>query len=63
MSRDAWLSARRELLAKEKEWDLKQDVLSAECRKLLMVTIEKEYVFGVREVRLRLPSRGSKRVA
>jgi hypothetical protein len=45
VSRDAWLSARRELLAKEKEWSLKQDALRAERRKLSMVTIEKEYVF------------------
>ena len=29
VSRDAWLSARRELLAKEKEWSLKRDALGA----------------------------------
>ncbi len=45
VSRAEWLVARKELLAKEKEFTRQRDTLSAERRKLPMVKIEKEYVF------------------
>ena len=40
-----WLSARKQLLTKEKEFTRQRDALSAERRKLPMVKIDKEYVF------------------
>lgn len=46
VSRAEWLSARKKLLAKEKEATRQRDALSAERRKLPMVKIEKEYVFN-----------------
>jgi predicted dithiol-disulfide oxidoreductase (DUF899 family) len=46
VSREAWLRARKKLLAKEKEWNRQRDALSAERRKLPMVRIEKEYTFA-----------------
>jgi predicted dithiol-disulfide oxidoreductase (DUF899 family) len=45
VSRDEWLAARKELLAREKELTRARDVLNAERRRLPMVRIEKEYVF------------------
>lgn len=45
VSRAEWLTARKELLAKEKETTRRMDALSAERRRLPMVKIEKEYVF------------------
>jgi predicted dithiol-disulfide oxidoreductase (DUF899 family) len=45
VSREEWLSARKELLAREKEFTRQRDALSAERRKLPMVKIEKKYVF------------------
>lgn len=45
VSREEWLHARKELLAKEKEFTRRRDTLSAERRKLPMVKIEKEYFF------------------
>ncbi|KAI9774995.1 MAG: hypothetical protein M1840_000211 [Geoglossum simile] len=45
VSRDEWLTARKELLAKEKEVTRARDALSAERRKLPMVEINKCYVF------------------
>ena len=45
VSREAWLAARKELLAKEKELTRARDALSAERRRLPMVRIEKDYVF------------------
>src|SRR6476646_4316454 len=45
VSRDAWLVARKELLAKEKEFTRQRDALNAERRKLPRVKIDKEYVF------------------
>ncbi|KAI9768644.1 MAG: hypothetical protein M1839_004004 [Geoglossum umbratile] len=45
VSRDEWLTARKELLAKEKEVTRARDALSAERRKLPMVEINKTYVF------------------
>jgi predicted dithiol-disulfide oxidoreductase (DUF899 family) len=45
VSRDVWLAARKELLAKEKAWNRQRDALSAERRRLPMVKVDKEYVF------------------
>jgi predicted dithiol-disulfide oxidoreductase (DUF899 family) len=44
-SREEWLAARVELLAKEKELTRARDALSAERRRLPMVRIEKDYRF------------------
>src|SRR5215471_16823138 len=44
-SRDEWLVARKELLAREKEASRARDALSAERRRLPMVPITKEYLF------------------
>jgi predicted dithiol-disulfide oxidoreductase (DUF899 family) len=45
VSRDEWLAARVQLLAKEKEFSRQRDALNAERRRLPMVEIDKEYVF------------------
>ena len=45
VSREEWLSARKELLAKEKAATRARDALNAERRRLPMVEIDKEYVF------------------
>lgn len=45
VSRDEWLAARQELLAKEKEATRARDRLNAERRRLPMVKIDKEYLF------------------
>jgi len=45
VSRDSWIAARKELLAKEKAWNRERDALSAARRGLPMVQVEKEYVF------------------
>jgi len=44
-SRDEWLAARKELLAKEKEATRTRDALRAERQALPMVEIDKDYVF------------------
>jgi predicted dithiol-disulfide oxidoreductase (DUF899 family) len=44
-SRDEWLAARKELLAKEKALTRARDTLNAERRRLPMVKVDKEYVF------------------
>src|SRR4051794_9069554 len=44
-SRDEWLAARTELLAKEKEMTRARDALNAERRRLPMVEITKDYAF------------------
>jgi len=44
-SRDEWLAARTQLLAKEKELTRQRDALNAERRMLPMVEIDKDYVF------------------
>jgi predicted dithiol-disulfide oxidoreductase (DUF899 family) len=46
VSRDEWLAARNALLIKEKEATRARDALNAERRRLPMVKIEKEYLFG-----------------
>jgi predicted dithiol-disulfide oxidoreductase (DUF899 family) len=43
-SRDEWLTARKELLAKEKELTRQRDALNIERRDLPMVEIDKDYV-------------------
>ncbi len=45
VSRDEWLAARKDLLAREKELTRQRDAMSAERRRLPMVRIEKQYVF------------------
>ena len=45
VSREEWLAARKELLAKEKELTRARDALNAERRQLPMVEIDKDYVF------------------
>jgi predicted dithiol-disulfide oxidoreductase (DUF899 family) len=45
VSRDEWLVARKELLAKEKQLTRQRDALNAERRRLPMVRIDKDYVF------------------
>lgn len=45
VSRDEWLRARRELLAKEKEFTRQRDRMNADRRKLPMVLVEKDYRF------------------
>ena len=45
VSREEWLSARKELLAKEKELTRRRDALNAERRRLPMVAVDKQYVF------------------
>ena len=45
VSRAEWLTARKELLAKEKELTRRRDALNAERRRLPMVEIQKDYVF------------------
>lgn len=40
-----WLAARKDLLAKEKEFTRQRDALSAERRKMPWVKVEKNYVF------------------
>jgi predicted dithiol-disulfide oxidoreductase (DUF899 family) len=45
VSRDEWLAARKDLLAKEKELTRRRDALSAERRNLPMVAVDKDYVF------------------
>ena len=45
VSREDWLIARKELLAREKELTRQRDALNADRRRLPMVLIDKEYVF------------------
>jgi predicted dithiol-disulfide oxidoreductase (DUF899 family) len=45
LAREAWLEARKALLAKEKEMTRRRDRLAAERRALPWVKIEKDYVF------------------
>ena len=44
VSRDQWLEARRDLLAREKELTRQRDALNADRRRLPMVRIEKRYL-------------------
>ena len=45
VTRDHWIAARKQLLAKEKEFTRLRDQLSAERRALPWVKVEKRYVF------------------
>ncbi len=45
VTREEWLVARKQLLAREKELTRVRDALSADRRRLPMVRIEKDYVF------------------
>jgi predicted dithiol-disulfide oxidoreductase (DUF899 family) len=45
VSQEEWLTARRQLLSKEKEFTRQRDQLSTERRELPWVRVEKEYVF------------------
>lgn len=45
VSRDEWIEARREHLAKEKEFTRRRDQLSRERRELPWVKVDKDYVF------------------
>jgi predicted dithiol-disulfide oxidoreductase (DUF899 family) len=45
VTRDEWLAARKELLAREKEFTRQRDVLNAERRRLPMIKIDKDHVF------------------
>jgi len=45
VSREEWFTARRELLAKEKELTRLRDQLNADRRRLPMVRVEKDYRF------------------
>src|SRR5258708_39838906 len=53
-TREEWLAARMELLAKEKEMTRKRDALSADRRDLPMVEIVKDYQFDGPDGRVRL---------
>jgi predicted dithiol-disulfide oxidoreductase (DUF899 family) len=54
VSQQEWLAARKALLAKEKEATKARDRLNAERRRLPMVRVEKDYVFGGPQGRLSL---------
>ncbi|MEV4311547.1 DUF899 domain-containing protein [Actinocrispum sp. NPDC049592] len=45
VSREDWLTARKQLLAEEKEFTRARDALSAKRRELPMVKVDKQYVF------------------
>jgi predicted dithiol-disulfide oxidoreductase (DUF899 family) len=45
VSRQEWLRARKELLAKEKQWSRQRAAQNEERRQLPMVRVEKDYVF------------------
>ncbi len=45
VSREEWIAARKELLAKEKNLTKQRDAVSAERRQLPWVKVDKEYVF------------------
>ncbi|MDQ6697976.1 MAG: DUF899 domain-containing protein [Actinomycetota bacterium] len=53
-TRDEWLTARKELLAKEKDLTKQRDALNAERRQLPMVEIEKDYAFDGPDGQVRL---------
>jgi predicted dithiol-disulfide oxidoreductase (DUF899 family) len=45
VSKEDWLAARKELLAREKEFSRLRDELSRQCRQLPWERVEKDYVF------------------
>jgi predicted dithiol-disulfide oxidoreductase (DUF899 family) len=54
-TRDEWLAARKDLLAKEKELTRQRDALNIERRNLPMVEVEKDYEFDGPDGKARLP--------
>jgi predicted dithiol-disulfide oxidoreductase (DUF899 family) len=54
VSREEWLSARRKLLAEEKDLDHRRDAVSAARRALPMVKVEEAYAFDAPEGRVTL---------
>lgn len=54
VSRAEWIVARKELLAKEKQFTRARDALNAERRRLPMVKIDKDYVFDALGGKLQL---------
>jgi predicted dithiol-disulfide oxidoreductase (DUF899 family) len=55
VSRDAWLDARKALLAREKELTRHRDAVNAARRELPMVRVEKDYIFEGTAGHVRLP--------
>ena len=55
VSREEWLTARKELLQEEKEVTLRRDALAARRRELPMVKVDKDYVFEGADGKARLP--------
>jgi len=53
-TRDEWLAARKQLLAREREFTRERDALNAERRKLPRVKIDKQYIFEGPDGRARL---------
>jgi predicted dithiol-disulfide oxidoreductase (DUF899 family) len=56
VSRDEWLAARRQLLAREKEFTRQRDALNAERRRLPMTEIDKQYAFEGRNGKAACPT-------
>jgi predicted dithiol-disulfide oxidoreductase (DUF899 family) len=54
VTREQWLEARKQFLAREKEATRERDALNADRRRLPMVAIEKEYTFDGPEGRVTL---------
>ena len=54
VSRDEWLAARKELLAKEKAHTRERDEINRQRRELPWVRVEKEYVFDAPEGKVTL---------
>ncbi len=46
VSREEWLTARKKLLAQEKQFTRARDKLNSDRRRLPMVKVDKEYVFA-----------------
>jgi predicted dithiol-disulfide oxidoreductase (DUF899 family) len=49
VSRQEWLTARRQLLAREREFTRQRDALNAERRRLPMTEVGKDYLFEGRD--------------
>ncbi|MBV9934592.1 MAG: DUF899 family protein, partial [Actinobacteria bacterium] len=55
VSREEWVEARKELLAKEKEMTRQRDALNVERRNLPMVEIIEDYEFDGPQGKVKLP--------